>query len=146
MLRRRGSLRRRIWHRARVHAWRREQAAVAYGCRNSSQSIDSQACCGTNVCRDTMHSTCASISCTADAFELVSTRALKNTPEFDTLITEENLAHIAQGVDEVVSLKIQDKRTRRKGCSRHLQSQPRPHLGPLPVKIEPAVHTRERAK
>ena len=32
--------RRIAWHHACVHAWRREQAAVAHGCRNSFQSID----------------------------------------------------------------------------------------------------------
>ena len=65
-----------------------------------------------DVCHDTdarkyshRNSTCASNSSKkvlpnlskADACELVSTRALKKKPEFDTLITEENLAHIAQG-------------------------------------------------
>ena len=45
----------------------------------------------------------------ADTFELVGTRGLKTKPEFDTFITEDNLAHIAQGVDEEVTLEIQEK-------------------------------------
>ena len=45
----------------------------------------------------------------AYTFELVSTRALKKKPEFDTFITEGNLAHISQGVDEEVTLEIQEK-------------------------------------
>ena len=54
----------------------------------------------------------------ADTFEQKKT-------EFDTFIAEDNLAHIAHGVDEEWS--------KREGCSRHLQRQPRPHLGPLSV-------------
>ena len=50
----------------------------------------------------------------ADTFELVGTRGLKKKPEFDTFITEDNLAHIAQGVDEEVTLEIQEKLVEKK--------------------------------
>ena len=50
----------------------------------------------------------------ADTFELVSTRAWKKKPEFDAFITEDNLAHIAQGVDEEVTLEIQEKLVEKK--------------------------------
>ena len=99
----------------------------------------------------------------ADAFELVSTRALMNEPECDTLITEENLAHIAQGVDEEVTQEIQDKldekemvfKTRATATTTTpgpSASEPRPSASfassasPARVRIERAVHTRERAK
>ena len=50
----------------------------------------------------------------AYTFELVGTRGLKKKPEFDTFITEDNLAHIAQGVDEEVTLEIQEKLVEKK--------------------------------
>ena len=50
----------------------------------------------------------------ADTFELVGTRGLKKNPEFDTFIAEDNLAHIARGVDEEVTLEIQEKLVEKK--------------------------------
>ena len=43
------------------------------------------------------------------------------------------MADIAQGVDEEVTQEIQNKVDEKKRSSRHVQRQPQPHLGRLPV-------------
>ena len=143
---------------------------VAHGCRNSFQSIDAPLpglVVGRRVsrygCPETHDGIRLVLHSNADTFELVSTRALKKQPEFDTFITEDKLAHIAQGVDEEVTLEIKEKLVEKKRVFKTPATPTTTTPGPsvseprrransassaptAGVKIEPAGYTRERAK